>query len=212
MIKMINYVRSEGKAVGRWPPDLSSTVAFQSDLWLKPQIEDDALLYSLHDIVGEDLEDEPIDMASGTGQIEAVKPDCNSSRDSISVDPLYQIAEAKRRVESAQRDLERLKHLLASEMQLNGQQDHSLVQGETRGEAHTSSQEIDVSEREMGSNGFISNSARDVDSSYFASYSGHGKLFLVTAKWSNADMDRYPRNHAKRHNPNGCLQGFHIRE
>lgn len=54
-IKLVNYVRTEVKA-GNKTPDVSSKSKFADDAYLKPALEDDALLYSLDDITeqGED--------------------------------------------------------------------------------------------------------------------------------------------------------------
>lgn len=52
-MKLVNYIRSEVKK-GNRSPDVSSKSLFEDDIYLKPVLEDDALLYSL-----EDLEDEP---------------------------------------------------------------------------------------------------------------------------------------------------------
>lgn len=51
MIKMINYIRSEVQH-GNETPDLSSREAFQEERYLKPFLEQDALLYSLDDVIG----------------------------------------------------------------------------------------------------------------------------------------------------------------
>lgn len=51
MIKMINYIRSEVHT-GNEAPNLSSKEAFQEDRFLKPFLDQDALLYSLDDIAG----------------------------------------------------------------------------------------------------------------------------------------------------------------
>ncbi|KAJ5155730.1 protein arginine methyltransferase RmtB [Penicillium capsulatum] len=48
-IKLVNYVRTEVKA-GNMSPDVSSKSRFSDDTFLKPALEDDALLYSLDDI------------------------------------------------------------------------------------------------------------------------------------------------------------------
>lgn len=48
-IKLVNYVRSEVKT-GNKTPDVSSKVKFADDAYMKPVLEDDALLYSLDDI------------------------------------------------------------------------------------------------------------------------------------------------------------------
>jgi type I protein arginine methyltransferase len=51
MIKMINYIRSEVQQ-GNETPNLSSKAAFEEEHYLKPFLEQDALLYSLDDIIG----------------------------------------------------------------------------------------------------------------------------------------------------------------
>lgn len=55
-IKLVNYVRSEVKA-GNSSPDVSSKAKFEDDAYLKPVLEDDALLYSLDDLTEEAGED-----------------------------------------------------------------------------------------------------------------------------------------------------------
>jgi protein arginine N-methyltransferase 3 len=52
-IKLVNYIRSEVKA-GNSTPDVSSKDKFEDDAYLKPVLEDDALLYSLGDIADEE--------------------------------------------------------------------------------------------------------------------------------------------------------------
>lgn len=176
MVKMINFIRAEGRAVGRWPPDLSSRDAFQSEHWLMPQLEDDALLYSLHDIIGEDLEDAMSGATLGVGQNEVAQPprrDYHLSRDPRPDNPIYRIAEMERRVRDAQRDLENHKQLLASDMQLQGRLENGLIREETTLEPRGNPQQIHASETEIGPNGNTSTSNGDTDSSYFASYSGH---------------------------------------
>ena len=59
-IKLVNYIRSEVKA-GNKSPDVSSETKFEDDVYLKPVMEDDALLYSLVDSAG-DIEE----VATGT--------------------------------------------------------------------------------------------------------------------------------------------------
>lgn len=51
MIKMINYVRSEVHQ-GNETPNLSSKAAFEDERYLKPFLDEDALLFSLDDIIG----------------------------------------------------------------------------------------------------------------------------------------------------------------
>ncbi|KAL4949447.1 S-adenosyl-L-methionine-dependent methyltransferase [Aspergillus filifer] len=55
-IKLVNYIRSSVKD-GNLTPDVSSKEKFQDEIYLKPALEDDALLYSLDDIEDEDAEE-----------------------------------------------------------------------------------------------------------------------------------------------------------
>lgn len=48
-IRLVNYIRSEVKN-GNTKPDVSSAALFEDEKYLKPVLEDDALLYSLDDI------------------------------------------------------------------------------------------------------------------------------------------------------------------
>lgn len=56
-IKLVNYVRTQVKA-GNKTPDVSSKSQFEDDAYLKPVLEDDALLYSLDDIAEEEAGNE----------------------------------------------------------------------------------------------------------------------------------------------------------
>ncbi|KAK5324894.1 Ribosomal protein arginine N-methyltransferase rmt3 [Exophiala xenobiotica] len=53
LIKLVNYVRSEVKA-GNTHPEISTKSVFEDDKFLKPVLEDDALLYSMDDVFGDD--------------------------------------------------------------------------------------------------------------------------------------------------------------
>lgn len=53
---MVNYVRTQVKK-GNNTPDVSSKSNFEDDVYLKPVLEDDALLYSLDDLADEQGED-----------------------------------------------------------------------------------------------------------------------------------------------------------
>ena len=186
MIKMINFIRAEGRAVGRWPPDLSSKDAFESEHWLTPQLEDDALLYSLHDVVGEELDDElsGVTFAVGQieiGQIEVAQPterDYILSRDPRPDNPKYRIAEIQQTIRNALKDLENHRQFLASDMQVHARLNGGLTLGGATLEARNSSLQIDASGIEIAPNGDTSNLDGNTDSSYFASYSGHGNCFL----------------------------------
>lgn len=60
LIKLVNYIRSQVKA-GNTTPDVSSKDKFDDDAYMKPVLEDDALLYSLGDIAGENESGAPGD-------------------------------------------------------------------------------------------------------------------------------------------------------
>ncbi|CAG8237575.1 unnamed protein product [Penicillium salamii] len=55
-IKLVNYVRSEAKN-GNNNPDVSSKSKFEDDAYLKPVLEDDALLYSLDELADDQGEE-----------------------------------------------------------------------------------------------------------------------------------------------------------
>ena len=59
-IKLINYIRTQVKA-GNTSPDVSSKKKFDDDAYMKPALEDDALLYSL-----DDIEDDEAEAAGGS--------------------------------------------------------------------------------------------------------------------------------------------------
>jgi type I protein arginine methyltransferase len=49
LIKLVNYIRSEVK-VGNENPDVTSTAFLEDDKYLRPVLEDDALLFSLDEL------------------------------------------------------------------------------------------------------------------------------------------------------------------
>ena len=59
-IKLINYIRTQVKS-GNTSPDVSSKEKFDDDAYMKPALEDDALLYSL-----DDIEDDEAEAAGGS--------------------------------------------------------------------------------------------------------------------------------------------------
>lgn len=65
-IRLVNYIRSQVKA-GNLKPDVSSASLFEDELYMMPVLEDDALLYSLDDISGEEQSDSSV-AAEGKGQ------------------------------------------------------------------------------------------------------------------------------------------------
>jgi protein arginine N-methyltransferase 3 len=55
-IKLVNYIRSEVRK-GNTTPDVSSKSVFDDDSYLKPVLDDDALLYSLEDLADDFAEE-----------------------------------------------------------------------------------------------------------------------------------------------------------
>jgi protein arginine N-methyltransferase 3 len=55
LIRLVNYIRSEAM-MGNLKPDVSSKTQFEDEKYLKPVLEDDAVLFSLEDALGEDGE------------------------------------------------------------------------------------------------------------------------------------------------------------
>lgn len=51
-IKLVNYIRSEVVA-GKDRPDMHDPAAWEDDKYLQPALDDDALLFSLDDIIDE---------------------------------------------------------------------------------------------------------------------------------------------------------------
>ena len=177
MIKMINFIRAEAKIAGRWPPDLTSKNSFQSEHWLMPQLEDDALLYSLHDVVGEDLEEEESGVTLGVGRIEAAETPqlaYNLARDYNPEDLVNKIAVLEQKVISAQRELEIHQQMLLSDTQLHDRLDNGYAKAETTSEARSSPHNVEASDTVMKSKASTLTVNEKTDASYFASYSGHG--------------------------------------
>ena len=190
MVKMINYIRAMATLVGSWPPDLSSKEAFDDEHWLRPQLEDDALLYSLNDILGEDLEDVMGGVTSSVGQIDVApspRQDYYLSDDPRPDNPIYKIGRMEAQLRVAQQGLLQHKQLLAMDMQLKARLEHgSTWEGALRGVGGRD-QEQDAFENDN-----ISRLDEDNDSSYFASYSGHGKCIFNIVRLPNADVNRHP--------------------
>ncbi|EXJ57301.1 protein arginine N-methyltransferase 3 [Cladophialophora yegresii CBS 114405] len=59
LVRLVNYIRSQVKA-GNLHPDVSSKSCFEDETYLKPALEDDALLYSLDDVFEESANPAPI--------------------------------------------------------------------------------------------------------------------------------------------------------
>ncbi len=59
MVKLVNYIRAEVLG-GNKAPNISSKSVFEDDKYLQPVLVDDALLYSLDDVVGDIAENKKL--------------------------------------------------------------------------------------------------------------------------------------------------------
>ncbi len=154
MIKLINYIRAK-VAEGHGLPDLTNKVAFQDDHFLQPVLEDDPLLYSLHDMIGEDFEK---DGNGSSGAENAMSQPSGQETDRVT-SLEEKLTYAQQEIEARKQELQALKLqyglLGTSDASLDGSQNGILDAG----------------------NETIENAATcgNTDSSYFASYSGHGR-------------------------------------
>ena len=156
MIKLINYIRSEAK-INNTLPSLSTKAAFQDEHYLKPVLEDDALLYSLHDIIGEGFDLKPSRFEEEMAE--------NEQEDSVR--SKGQIQELEEKLQRAQLDLEaRKKELDVIKLRLNASTDFNPDDDMCSGN--------DIWESGNEAKRYaLANEQRE--SSYFASYSGHGE-------------------------------------
>ena len=76
LVKLVNYVRTKVRE-GQGLPKISTRDIFQDDRWLKPVLEDDALLYSLGDLT---LEEDNIEKST-TNDVDLHRPNIEIARD-----------------------------------------------------------------------------------------------------------------------------------
>ena len=158
MIKLVNYIRHEVQN-GNASPIPSSKAIFEGDQYLLPVLEDDALLYSLHDIVGDSLDEdmipEPLESDFSNGEqrnTEVVHfAECRKNLQRVQTE----LEATKKTLEARQRMLQTYKNLMPKSS-LGVHEDESAVPDE----APKSSKSLVNSE--------------DVDSGYFAAYATYG--------------------------------------
>ncbi|KAK2747647.1 hypothetical protein FQN55_004816 [Onygenales sp. PD_40] len=71
-LRLVNYIRSEVKA-GNTKPDVSSASLFEDEKYMKPVLEDDALLYSLDDLSEDSLADGDVEKPGAAGQTSRIR-------------------------------------------------------------------------------------------------------------------------------------------
>lgn len=164
-VKLVNYIRSEVK-VGVEKPDVSAKSRFEDEQYLLPVLEDDALLWNLHDIIGQDLDDVDED----TGGV-SVKAPSGTTADRNNEN---RVAELEKKLQLAELELEASRSEIKF-LQLKFEESESMHE--------KSLDRDDWRERDMNTASSGTGPARNApmlgntDSSYFASYSGHGELF-----------------------------------
>lgn len=154
MIRLVNYIRTEVQA-GNGLPDCTTKAVFEDDRFLRPVLEDDPLLYNLHDIIGERL-DQTATRASGEREESMLQ---NAEQGADRVTKLEEeLRRAQLEIAARKQELETLRLRFgcvgSSEPSLDGSQSGAM----------------DPRHEQYGNPIAFGNT----DSSYFASYSGHG--------------------------------------
>lgn len=172
-MRLVNYIRSEVE-VGNTAPNLSNESAFQDEKYLLPVLEDDPLLYSLHDAIGEDFDDIDDSLPLVAGKTLA-----NHTQDTKPVIDLERkLQRAQLELDACRREVEELR----SQAKFH---DNHVLPMKTIPEVtgHVDIDAMSLGEKQSKTRGI----SDTVDSSYFASYSGHGMLaWYVLIKWLGA--------------------------
>ena len=157
MIKLVNYIRLEVKA-GNGVPRLATNAEFEDDRYLKPAIEDDALLYNLHDLADIIFEVDQIDQPNGPNQVEDQD---GEGEDSRFADLEKKLHHAQQEIEARKVELEAIRRRFGDPVS-NGPEERVISYDPMGRKIDTGS-----------ANGVVP--LGNTDSSYFDSYSGHGK-------------------------------------
>lgn len=84
LVKLVNYVRSEVRINKNTHPDVSSEAVFDDEKYLKPFLEDDALLYSLDDVFEEGANVGPVsEVDQLREQLEALQSQFSAYREQV---------------------------------------------------------------------------------------------------------------------------------
>lgn len=150
MIKLVNFIRSEVQW-GNMTPDLSSKAAFEDDRYLQPVLEDDAVLYSIDDVVG-DIDNMKSPAINGSGNGLTSEDDGSS---------------ATNRIAELQKELERLQTQFS---------DYRETVNETLDNRWNSSDDASKLANGTGKSNDETQQPRDDDTHYFSSYSTNGWL------------------------------------
>ncbi|KAK4696738.1 hypothetical protein P7C71_g1240, partial [Lecanoromycetidae sp. Uapishka_2] len=175
-VKLVNYIRSKTKAAVK-ALDLSERTVFEDEKYLQPVLEDDALLYSLQDAL--DFEDDSNDIPiiekdsfandTGTRYVES------ESASQLKVEDIIKELElCNQEIKSLRLRLKAQEESTASIKQFTDDLGSPLNDGDAIGSHENQKKQNTTSDT--------------VDSSYFASYSGHGILSMFCARAGAAQV------------------------
>lgn len=145
-VKLINYIRAEVRD-GNQKPDVSSKAHFGDDRFLRPVLEDDALLYSL-----DDLED-------GEGTHGKGQPVIAEASEVAETSAITRVIELQEQLQRLQEQFAEYRLAVNKTLDDRWNRDEAVSIPETRGLSQ--------------SNGVVT--VRDDDSHYFTSYSYNGQ-------------------------------------
>ena len=185
-MKLINYIRSETK-LGKSFPEIQTKDVFEDDKYLQPALEDDALLFSIDDILD-------------------LRPSAANSK--------LENKDTELNIEGQKGDMARVAELQEQLQRLQNQfADYRATVEKTRDERwsdkdNSGAANGDFSASALGSRAPLSAfekkkqaELRDDDTHYFDSYAYNGEIFSLTYLVLKLTIARHPRNHAQRHHP-----------
>ena len=192
-MKLVNYIRSEVN-IGNLAPNVSNASVFQDERYLQPVLQDDPLLYSLHDIFEGDDEDVAYNVPIAAAEHQSADGDDSNG---------LELRRVQKELEAREMELDVLRQQTeAYKYELLSMR--HMVDGVS---LPHDTDAADFSEEQT------KRKSDAVDSSYFASYNGHGEL-LSYVIWlqSDANVRRYTCHNVKRHSTYGRISRLHLRE
>lgn len=145
-IKLINYIRAQARD-GNQKPDVSSKALFEDDRFLRPVLEDDALLYSL-----DDLED-------GEGNQRDKQPATAEASEAGETSTVTKVIELQEQLQRLHEQFTEYRLAVSKTLDDRWNREESVSTPETRGRSQANGER----------------SIRDDDSHYFTSYSYNGQ-------------------------------------
>lgn len=144
----MNFIRSETKR-GNLTPDLSSKSVLEDDRYLRPVLEDDALLFSLDEVIG-DLENEVLPTAKVNGT--------KLCSDQGGAGAVNRVIELEREMQRLQLEFSEYRETVTKALD----------------DRWNSTDDVDKSTNGVEKSGKEKKPSQDDDSHYFSSYSTNG--------------------------------------